>query len=98
MLTGVNRVRTEDALSACPFVLRSGMPQDDPQIRASRVVANYDEDGRVVSFTLIDRQSNQPTIIMDPLEFSAYRNAAPGVQALMQSSPQYVLDFESAMS
>lgn len=76
--------------------VRSGMPEDDPRIPASRVISNFDADGKVVSYTLIDRQSNQPTMIMEPLEFAAYRNASPGIQALMQLSPQYALDFASA--
>jgi hypothetical protein len=35
-----------------------------------------------VSYTLIDPKTNQPTMIMEPLEFEAYRNATPGMQAM----------------
>ena len=35
-------------------------------------------------------------MIMEPLEFAAYRNATAGTQAIMQLSPQYALDFASA--
>jgi hypothetical protein len=76
--------------------VRSGMPEDDPNIPGSKVISNYDGNGNVVSYTLIDRTTNQPTMIMEPLEFSAYRNAPPGTQALTQTSPQYALDFASA--
>jgi hypothetical protein len=76
--------------------VRSGMPRDDASIPASKVVENYDANGKVVSYTLIDARSNQPTMIMEPLEFNAYRNAPSGTQALMQLSPQYALDFASA--
>jgi filamentous hemagglutinin len=76
--------------------VRSGMPTDDPSIPASKVVANYDSNNNVVSYTLIDRNTNQPTMIMEPLEVGAYKNASPGMQAMMQLSPQYALDFASA--
>lgn len=76
--------------------VRSGMPTDDARIPASKVVENYDANGKVVSYTLIDSKSNQPTMIMEPLEFAAYRNATPGTQAMMQLAPQYALDFASA--
>ena len=76
--------------------VRSGMPTDDAKIPASKVVENYDANGKVVSYTLIDSKTNQPTMIMEPLEFAAYRNATPGTQAMMQTSPQYALDFASA--
>ncbi|UCV08561.1 hypothetical protein [Dechloromonas denitrificans] len=75
---------------------RSGMPTDDPNISASKVVANYDINGNVVSYVLIDRSSNQATMIMEPLEYAAYRNAPAGIQAMMQLSPQYALDFASS--
>jgi hypothetical protein len=76
--------------------ISSGMPTEDPKIPASKVVENYDANGKVVSYTLIDRMTNQPTMIMEPLEFDAYRNSSPGTQAMMQLSPQYALDFASA--
>jgi hypothetical protein len=76
--------------------VRSGMPEDDPQISASKVVSNFDANGKVVSYTLVDRKTNQPTMIMEPLEFVVFRNAPAGTQALMQLSPQYALDFASA--
>ena len=76
--------------------VRSSMPSDDPAISESKVVTNYDADDNVVSYTLIDRNSNQPTMIMEPLEFAAYQNASPGLQAMMELSSQYALDFASA--
>ncbi|WP_323507207.1 hypothetical protein [Glaciimonas sp. Gout2] len=72
------------------------MPSDDPAIPESKVVANYDADDNVVSYTLLDRNSNQPTMIMEPLEFAAHQNASFGLQAMMQLSPQYALGFASA--
>nr|WP_314623562.1 hemagglutinin repeat-containing protein [uncultured Noviherbaspirillum sp.] len=76
--------------------VRSGMPVVDAKIPASKVVENYDASGKVVSYTLINSVTNQPTMIMEPLEFDTFRNAAPGIQAMMQLSPQYALDFASA--
>jgi filamentous hemagglutinin family protein len=76
--------------------VQSGTPIEDPNIPASKVVANYDANGKVVSYVLIDRNTNQPTMIMEPLEYAVYRDAPPGTQALMQLSPQYALDFASA--
>jgi hypothetical protein len=76
--------------------VRSGMPTDDPSIPASKVVANYDSNNNVVSYTLVDRNTNQATMIMEPLDYAAYRNSSPGTQALMKLSPQYALDFASA--
>ncbi|MGV3654115.1 MAG: polymorphic toxin type 50 domain-containing protein, partial [Noviherbaspirillum sp.] len=76
--------------------VQSGMPTEDPNIPASKVVANYDANSNVVSYVLIDRSTNQPTMIMEPLDYAAYRNAPPGTQAMMQLSPQYVLDFASS--
>lgn len=76
--------------------VRSGMPEEDPQISASKVVSNFDGNGKVVSYTLVDRNTNQPAMIMEPLEFVAFRNAPAGTQVLMQLSPQYALDFASA--
>jgi hypothetical protein len=35
-------------------------------------------------------------MILEPLDFAAYRNASPGIQALMTLAPQYALDFESS--
>lgn len=75
---------------------KSGMPTDDPKIQARKIVANYDSNDKVVSYTLIDRNTYQPIMIMEPLDYAAYRNASPGIQMLMQSSPQYALDFSSA--
>ncbi len=76
--------------------IRSGMPEDDSKIPASKVVSNFDANGNVVSYTLVDRNSNQPMMIMEPLDFAMYRNGSPGMQAMMQMSPQYALDFASA--
>lgn len=76
--------------------VRSGMPTTDPAIPASKIVANYDGNNNVVSYTLIDRITNQPTMIMEPLEFAAYKDSSPGTQALLQIAPQYALDFGSA--
>ncbi len=76
--------------------VRSGMPTDDAKIPASMVVDNYDANENVVSYTLIDRKSNQPTMILEPVEFNVYRNSVPSIQAMMQNPPQYTLDFASA--
>ncbi|MDB5766080.1 MAG: hypothetical protein JWQ61_894 [Collimonas fungivorans] len=35
-------------------------------------------------------------MILEPLDFAAYRNASPGIQALMTLAPQYALDFASS--
>jgi len=62
----------------------------------ANVVVNTDANGKVVSYTLLDKTTNQPTLIMEPLEFEAFRNAPAGHQALMKLSPQYALDFASS--
>ncbi|UWE18232.1 hemagglutinin repeat-containing protein [Herbaspirillum huttiense] len=76
--------------------VRSGMPVDDPLIPASKVVTNYDSNNSIVSYILIDNNSGRPKMIMEPLEYAAYRNSPVGIQALMELSPQYSLDFASA--
>ena len=76
--------------------VRSGMPMDDPSIPGGKVVANYGKNDEVVSYVIIDRNSNKPTFIMEPLEFAAYRKSTPGIQAMMLLSPQYALDMASA--
>ncbi|MFH2135590.1 MAG: hemagglutinin repeat-containing protein [Pseudomonadota bacterium] len=76
--------------------VKSGMPVEDSAIPSSNVVANYDANDNVVSYTILDKATNQPTMIMEPLEFAAFRNAPAGTQALMPLSPQYSLDFASA--
>ena len=63
----------------------------------ANVVANFGTDGKVVSYTLFDKQSHQPTLIMEPLEFEAYRNATPGLRAMIALSPQWSLDASSML-
>jgi len=76
--------------------VRSGMPMDDPSIPGGKVVANYSKNDEVVSYVIIDKNSNKPIFIMEPLEFAAYRTSTPGIQAMMPLSPQYALDMASA--
>jgi arsenate reductase-like glutaredoxin family protein len=50
-----------------------------------------------VSYTILDKATNQPRVIMEPAEFQAFRSAPTGNQALMMSglTPQYSLDLGS---
>ena len=63
----------------------------------ANVVVNTNASGQVVSYTLLDKATNQPLAIMEPMEFDAFRNAPAGIQALtLRVSPQYVLDMASS--
>ncbi|MYM87485.1 hypothetical protein GTP91_09865, partial [Rugamonas sp. FT82W] len=63
----------------------------------ANVAVNRDANGKVVSYTLLDKISNQPLAIMEPMDFNAFRSAPAGMQALtLRASPQYALDFASA--
>ncbi len=54
--------------------VRSGMPSDDLKIPASRVVENADADGKVVSYTLVDHKTNQPTMMREVRSTSCAEN------------------------
>ena len=64
----------------------------------AKVVVNTDADGKVVSYTILDKATNQPKMIMEPADFQAFRSAPAGFQALMQLSPQYMYDLSSALT
>lgn len=61
-------------------------------------MVNTDADGKVVSYTILDKATNQPKMIMEPADFQAFRSAPAGFQALMQLSPQYMYDLSSALT
>ncbi len=63
----------------------------------SNVAANFGADGKVVSFTVIDKQSNQPLLILEPAEFQAYREASLATRGQYLLAPQYSLDLGSAI-
>jgi hypothetical protein len=60
-------------------------------------VANYDATGRVVSYTIVDKQSGQPLLIMEPAEYQAYRNAPLATRGQYLLAPQWSLDLGSAV-
>ena len=61
------------------------LPQDN-------VVANYDAQGKIVSYTLTDKTTNQPWLVMEPLEFQTYRDFGYIVRTDYQQSSQVDLD------
>lgn len=67
----------------------SGMPD-------KMVIGNLDAQGNIVSYTIADK-SGSPQFIMEPLEFQVYQNATPGIRAMMDISPQWALDYASAL-
>ncbi|WP_036307979.1 hemagglutinin repeat-containing protein [Methylophilus sp. 5] len=60
------------------------------------VIGNFDAQGNLVSYTIADN-SGQPKFIMQPLEFEVYRNTTPGIRAMMETSPQWALDYASTV-
>ena len=63
----------------------------------ANVAVNTDANGQVVSYTILDKATNQPKLIMEPAEFQAFASAPAGNQALLMSiTPQYALDMGSA--
>ena len=64
----------------------------------SNVAANFGVDGKVVSYTILDKQTNQPTMIMEPAEFEAYREAPLATRGWFQLAPQWSLDQGSAFT
>jgi filamentous hemagglutinin len=94
--------RSNTAAAGCGTILKmSGVGSQVLGFMATpsaNVAVNTDAQGTVVSYTLLDKISNQPLAIMEPLDFEAFRNAPAGFQALMlRVSPQYSLDMASAM-
>jgi hypothetical protein len=63
----------------------------------ANVVANYDAAGQVVSFTIVDKQTNQPLLIMEPAEYAAYRDAGQATRGWYLLSPQWSLDLGSEL-
>jgi hypothetical protein len=75
----------------------SGVLPDFLQLPESQVVANSDATGRVVSYTIVDKQSGQPLLIMGPAEYQAYRNAPLATRGQYLLAPQWSLDLGSAV-
>jgi hypothetical protein len=87
--------------NGCHTVLKmggqhSGVLPDFLQLPESQVVANYDATGRVVSYTIVDKQSGHPLLIMEPAEYQAYRNAPLATRGQYLLAPQWSLDLGSA--
>ncbi len=82
----------------CAAVNRmSGAPSvlvKDPKLPEGNIVLNYGGDGKVASFTILDSH-NQPLLIMEPIEYDAYRKAPLAMRGWYLLSPQYSLDLES---
>jgi hypothetical protein len=76
---------------------RSGVLPDFLQLPESTVVANYDAVGNAVSYTIIDKQSGKPLLIMEPAELQAYRNAPLASRGQFLLAPQWSLDLGSAV-
>lgn len=99
-LAAKDKCKSAPTSAGCQTIERMGGTQsqvlDFLALPDANVVANFGGDGRVISYTLLDKQTNQPTMIMEPLEFEAYRNATAGIRALMLHSPQWALDAASA--
>jgi hypothetical protein len=63
------------------------------------VIANYDQAGTIVSYTIADpNHGNQPLLIMEPAEFSAFANAPYSTQGWYLLSPQWGLDIGSGVT
>lgn len=62
----------------------------------SKTVANIDANGQVVSYTILDKDTNKPMMIMEPAEYQAYRGAGSATQGWYLLSPQWSLDIGSA--
>lgn len=60
------------------------------------VIGNVDAQGNIVSYTIADKNGT-PQFIMQPLEFQVYQSATPGIRAMMDTSPQWALDYASAL-
>jgi hypothetical protein len=69
----------------------------DMGMSQSNVIANYDADGTVVSYTVVDKDNNQPLFIMEPLEFAAYLNASDASRGWYLMAPQWSMDSASSM-
>lgn len=66
--------------------------RDDLALPQDEVVANYDAQGKVVSYTLVDKASNQAWMIMEPVEFEVYRELGYQIRADYQTYSQQELD------
>ena len=66
--------------------------RDDIILPQDQVVANYDAQGTVVSYTLVDKASNQAWMIMEPVEFEVYRELGYQIRADYQAYSQQELD------
>ncbi len=93
--------RKNPTASGCGTILKmAGVKSqilDFMAMPTANVAVNTDPNGKVVSYTLLDKTSNQPLAIMEPMDFGAFRSAPAGIQALtLRVSPQYSLDMASA--
>jgi len=71
---------------------------DSLALPESNVAANFDSDGNIVSYTILDKNNrNQPLLIMEPAEFEAYRGADQATRGWYLLSPQYSLDIASGV-
>ncbi len=73
----------------------SSQIRSDIALPEDNVVANYNAQGEIVSYTLTDKSSNQPWLIMEPLEFQVYRDFGYQVRADYLQSSQGGLDSTS---
>ena len=46
----------------------------------ANVAVNTDASGRVVSYTLLDKATNEPVLIMEPVDFQTFRSAPPATK------------------
>jgi hypothetical protein len=74
----------------------TNVPQPDLDLATDKVVANYNAQGQIVSYTLLDKSSNQPWFIMQPLEFAAYQSNPAALKSYYARADQLTLDFNSA--
>ena len=93
--------RKNPSASGCNRVLALGGVKsqvlDFMATETANVAVNTDANGKVVSYTLLDKKTNQPMMLMEPPEFQAFRSSPAGFQALMPLAPQYSFDLASVV-
>ncbi|MBI6912278.1 DUF637 domain-containing protein, partial [Pseudomonas palleroniana] len=62
------------------------------------VVINQGADGSILSYTLIDKTTGKPFMIMEPAEYKAYVTASPAIQEGYKSASPWSLDMASTLS
>ena len=90
------------ATSGCDAVFRmagdgQNVPRADLETEDFGVIANYNKDGTIASYTLTDKTTNKPLLIMEPLEFAAFQLTPQIYQKAYPYSDQWALDYASGL-